>query len=291
MDARAASALLIVQLLFGAMPVVGKLAIGSFGPMGLAFFRMAGGALAFQALRALLRLPGVPLREQPAVLLCAILGISANQLLFLTGLSRTSATHAALLTTLIPVLTIGAAVMMGRERLHVRRVIGVAVALGGVGVLIVARDPSGASSLGGDLLVLANTCVYAFYLVLSRDLLERHPPLSVLAWLFTWGLLTALPFTGLPTLEGHSPQAWAAAGFVVLGPTIGSYWLNLYALRTVPASVVALFIYLQPVIAGLLALPLLGERPTPQLFAAAFLTFGGVWLATRPAPIPVAPRH
>jgi drug/metabolite transporter (DMT)-like permease len=106
----------------------------------------------------------------------------------------------------------------------------------------------------------------------------------VLPWLFTWGLLSAMPFTGLPTLTGHSAQAWAAVGFVVLGPTIGSYWLNLFALRTVPASVVALFIYLQPAIAAVLALPLLGERPTMRLLGAGVVTFAGVWIATRPPP-------
>ncbi len=281
-DAPALGALLVVQLLFGAMPVVGKLAIASFGPSGVAFFRMAGGMLAFQALRALLRLPGIPLRDQPAVALCAVLGVSANQLLFLNGLSRTSATHAALLTTTIPVLTMVVAALLGRERLHFRRVLGIVVALAGVLVLIAGRDPTGKASAFGDLLIFGNATVYAGYLVLSRDLLGRHAPLSVLAWLFTWGFVTALPFTGLPTLEGHAVDGWLAVGFIVLGPTIGSYWLNLHALRTVPASVVALFIYLQPPIAAALAVPLLDERPTLRLLAAAGLTFLGVWLATRP---------
>jgi drug/metabolite transporter (DMT)-like permease len=279
----ALSALLVVQLLFGAMPVVGKLAIGAFGPSGVAFLRMAGGMVAFQALRALLKLPGIPLRDQPAVALCAVLGISANQLLFLNGLSRTSATHAALLTTTIPVLTMLVAAVLGREKLHTRRVLGILVALGGVLVLIAGKDPTGRASVLGDLMIFGNAAVYAAYLILSRDLLARHAPLSVLAWLFTWGLLTALPFTGLPDLTGRTTEGWMAAGFIVLGPTIASYWLNLYALRTVPASVVALFIYLQPSIAAALAVPLLNERPTARLGVAAALTFAGVWLATRPA--------
>jgi len=283
--------LLAVQVLFGAMPVVGKVAIGAFGPTGVAFLRMASGMLVFQVLRAALRLPGIPLRDQPAVLLCAILGISANQLLFLNGLSRTSAIHAALLTTTIPVLTMVAAAVLGRERLQGRRSAGVAVALAGVLVLVAGKDPTGRASVLGDIMIFGNASVYAAYLVLSRDLLARHSPLSVLPSLFTWGWITALPFTGFPLLTGHTQEGWLAAAFIVLGPTIGTYWLNLYALRTVPSSVVALFIYLQPPIAAALAIPLLHERPTARLGAAAVLTFAGVWLATRPVPTITSPRE
>lgn len=285
-DTRALTALVVVQLLFGGMPVFGKLAVAGFGAGGVAILRMAGGAIAFHALRAALRLPGIPLRDQPAVILCAVLGISANQLLFLHGLARTSATHAALLTTTIPVLTMAVAALIGRERLDTRRVVGIGVALAGVVVLVAGRDPEGHASLVGDLMILANASVYAGYLVLSRDLLGRYAPLSVLPWLFTWGLVTALPFTGPPDLSGASTGAWLAVTFVVLGPTIASYWLNLYALRTVSASVVALFVYLQPSIATVLAVPILGERPGARLFISAGITFAGVWLATRPTPAP-----
>jgi drug/metabolite transporter (DMT)-like permease len=276
-------ALLVVQLLFGAMPVAGKVAIGSFGPPSVAFFRMATGAALFQVLRVGLRQAPIPWSDQPKLLLCGILGISANQLLFLHGLSLTSATHAAVLTTTIPVLTLVASAVLGRERLIPRKILGILLALGGVLYLLAGRDPTGHASLLGDLFVFANATVYAFYLVLSRDLLARHSPLSVLAWIFTWGLLTALPFTGLPVLEGHPSAAWAAVAFIVIGPTIGSYWLNLYALQTVPASVVAVFIYLQPSIAAVLAVPLLGEQPTVRLLVSAVLSFIGVFVATRPA--------
>lgn len=280
-ETSALAALLGVQLLFGAMPVVGKLAIAGFGPSDVAFLRMFGAALAFHAARHALGLPRIPLREQPVLVLLAILGISANQLLFLHGLARTSASHAALLTTAIPVLTLLVAAALGRERLSVRRVVGIAVALAGVLVLVLGTDPTGRATLFGDALILANTSVYAAYLVLSRDVLERWPPLSVLPWLFSWGLLTGLPFIGVPDLAGRPLDAWLAVAFIVLGPTIGSYALNLYALRTVPASVVALFIYLQPSIAAVLAIPLLDERPTARLLVSGALSFGGVWLATR----------
>lgn len=277
----ALGALLGVQLLFGTLPVVAKVAFGELGASGVAFLRMAGGAAVFWAAARATRAPRLPWRAQPMVLLCALLGVSGNQLLFLYGLARTSATHAALITTTIPVLTMIAAAALGRERIDRRRGVGIATALAGVLILLLGKEATGSATLTGDLMIVANASIYAVYLVLSKDLLLRWSPLSVLPSLFGWGLLTALPVTGLPHTEGVSAAAWLAGAYIVLGPTVGTYGLNLYALRRVPASVVALFIYLQPFVAGALAWPMLDERPTMRMLAAAAVTFTGVGIAVR----------
>ncbi len=277
----ALAALLAVQALFGSLPVVAKIAFQGFGAMGVAAWRIGGAALVFAIWARIARAPSLPWREQPFVLMCAVLGVSGNQLLFLAGLARTSATHASLLTTTIPVLTLLVAVGLGRERLSLRQVVGVALALGGVVGLLAMRDTTGASTLQGDLLILANASIYSVYLVLSRDLLARHAPTTVLPWLFGWGFLTALPFTGLPPVHVEGARAWVTLGYIVLGCTVGTYGLNLYALRTLPSSTVATLIYLQPFVATALAWPVLGEVPGGTMVIAGLVTFLGVGLATR----------
>lgn len=276
-----AAALLLVQLLFGAFPVVAKLAFPSFGPGGVSFMRIAGGALFFQAVRLATREAAVPWREQPRFALCAALGIASNQLLFLYGLQRTSAMHAALLITTVPVATMAAAALLGRERLTQRRLLGMAIAAIGAALLISGRDLGGTASALGDAMVLANAAVYGIYLVLSRDLLVRHPPLTAIAWFFTWGVPMVLPIAGLPSPWGHTSGEWLAVTFIVLGPTIGTYWLNLIALRRTPASVVALFIYVQPVITAVLAVHFLGEALTARTLLTGLMSFAGVFIATR----------
>jgi drug/metabolite transporter (DMT)-like permease len=57
--------------------------------------------------------------------------------------------------------------------------------------------------------------------------------------------------------------------------------LNYWALARVDSSVVALFIYLQPLVASTLAVALLGERPDFHVFAGAVLIFSGVYLSVR----------
>lgn len=276
----ALAALLVVQLLFGSMPVVGKLALPAFGAAGVVFFRIGGAAVAFLLARRALGAPPVPRADLPRLLLCTALGITGNQLLFMHGLARTSTAHAALVTATIPALTWVAAVVLGHERLDRRRLAGLAVAFAGVATLVTERDPAGTASAVGDLLILANATVYSFYLVLSRDLVARLPALTVLSGLFGWGFVGLVPFSGLPWPEAATPAAWAAMAYLVVGPTIGTYGLNLYALRHVPASAVAVFIYLQPVIAAALAVPVLGEVPSARALGAAAVVFAGVALAT-----------
>lgn len=281
--------LLVVQLFFGSLPVMGKLAIPAFGAGGVAFFRIAGGAVVFQLLR--MGGPSVPWREQPKILLCAILGIAGNQLLFLYGLQYTRAVNATLIITLVPVLTYAVALLFGMERWVWRRVAGIGVGLAGV-ALLVAGDVGG-GELIGDLLILGNTTAYALYLVISRPLLERLSPLTVVAWLFTWSVPITLVVVGLPTLPAWDAVAgvgaqmevpvWATMIYIIAGPTVGAYYLNLYALRAVPSSTVALFIYLQPFVTTALSIPLLGEIPGPRTLICAVISFVGVWLATRPA--------
>ncbi len=285
---RALLALFVVQLLFGGMPVVGKLAIPTFGPEGVVFARIGGAAIAFALTRRSMRLPAVVGPDRLRLIACSALGVVFNQLLFVNGLARTTASHAALLTTTIPAITLGISIIIGMERLTVRRALGLVVAGTGAAALILAREGPTASgstaSAFGDSLIVCNATVYSLYLVLSRPLLARHHGISVLSGLFGWGAVLVLPFavgpilSQLPVIETATAANWAALAFLVLGPTIGAYGLNLYALRTVSPSTVAFWIYVQPPVAAALAIPLLGERPTIMLFVAGALTFLGMWI-------------
>jgi len=289
----ALGALAVVQLLFGAMPVLGKLALPAFGAGGVVIVRIGGAAVAFTLARLYLCIPNVTRADLPRLIGCAVLGVVSNQLLFMNGLARTSAAHAALLTTTIPAITLLISIAFGMERATGRRIFGILVAGTGAALLILSRETLAAGQVApteseiatsriGDALILCNSTVYSFYLVLSRPLLARHHAVSVLSGLFGVGFVLALPFTGLPLAALHDPSvsvwSWVALGCMVLGPTIGAYSLNLLALRVVPPSTVALWIYAQPVVAAALAVPLLGEQVTQTMVFSGALTFLGMWL-------------
>lgn len=287
---RAHGALLVVQVFFGLFPLFGTLSMREFSPWALACWRVGVGAAAIGALAfAVHGRDFWPKRaDLPLLALCGWLGVAANQALFLVGLERSSATHAGLVMCLIPVFTFLVALGLRQERLEPRRAVGVALALlAAVGWFLWEEPLVARRHLLGDLLMVANTLCYAFYLVLSRPLVRRIPPLVVLAWIYLASALL-LPFA-LPFVElvpaGVSAHGWLSLAYVLVFPTFLAYLLNLYALARVRASTTAVYVYIQPLIAATSGALVLGERPTPALALAAAGIFAGIWLvARRPAP-------
>jgi drug/metabolite transporter (DMT)-like permease len=284
-------ALLFVQLFFGTLPVLGKIAMRELAPFTLAAVRGVFGALLLSiAARALAGpAPRQSPRDRLEIAFLALFGIVANQVLFISGLHRTTATHATLLVATVPVFTVVIGLLMRRERPSSRRLLGIPIAFGGVVFLL---DPAGLSfgsaTLVGDLLVTANSAAYAFFLVRARDVLARRSALSFVAQAFRYGavpiVLIALPdLVRLHPADLSARTVAAAAGVVLLG-TVGAYALNAWALARTGASTTALFIYIQPLFAGALAFFALGELPSPRLFGAAALIFTGVAFAIWPSP-------
>ena len=287
--ARAVAALLAVQVLFGLLPVAGKAAFLHIAPVHLLAARTGGAALVLLALHPLLVRDPVPRSETPRILLLALLGVVLNQGLFLLGLSLTTATHATLVITTIPVFTYAIAVLLGKEALGPRRATGIALALLGVVYLIglsgLEADPRRAL---GDLLVAGNSLSFGAFLVLSKPLAERYDAFSLTTAVFLAGAALFVPLgllAGLPAAVAAAPSSllWVL-GFIVLGPTVGTYVLNATALRSVPASTVAVFIYLQPIVTAVTAAWLIDEPVTWRLLPAAVLVFLGVWLVARRRP-------
>lgn len=274
------------QLLFGLFPVVGTLAFGVGGvdPLGLGTWRIVLGALVLGSLAvARFGRRALPRRQDvPRVLACALLGVALNQGLFLTGLSLSSPMNAGLVLCLTPVFTYGFAVALRQEELVGRRALGIGVALVGVLPLVFPDGVGGVGEHGlGNLFMVGNAASYSLYLVLGKPLLQRYPALAVTAWAYI-GSLVAVPFFAWGArLVPTSNTAWAAVAYVVIGPTILGYLLNLFGLARVRASTTAVWIYTQPVIAAVGAWWVFSERPGLGMAAAALALFVGIALVAR----------
>jgi drug/metabolite transporter (DMT)-like permease len=144
-------------------------------------------------------------------------------------------------------------------------------------------------------LTLVNAMSYAFFLVISKRLLARVDPLGATAVLLSFGSLGIL-LVGGTEVVGFSPaevpaRVWALGAYIVVFPTALAYLLQYWALARAGSYLVALFIYLQPLIATALSAILLGERIGAGVVAGGALIFVGVYLALRPGkagPEPVA---
>lgn len=280
-------ALLLVQAIFGLHYVAAKIVLEAIPPLAWASIRVSAAAAVLLALSALL---GRSLRFEPRDLgrlaAYALLGIAINQVCFVEGLHRTTPTHSSLINATIPVGTLALAVLLRRETADRWKLLAIAVSLAGVLLVVL---PSGAatssSAFAGDLLTLANGASYALFLVLSRRLLARSDPLAATTILLCFGAVQVL-VVGAPALASFSarsvaPSIWLLAALIVLLATVLTYFLNYWALARVESSFVALFIYVQPILAASLSAMVLGERPGGRVLAGGALVFAGVALALR----------
>src|SRR5690606_9318311 len=110
-------ALITVQVLFGLWPVAGSAVLGVLSPQALIGFRLFLGApcLLLVARLSAARGPRVTRADLPTLFGLAILGITANQILFVEGLKRAGPINASVLLLIIPAVTLLVATVLGRE--------------------------------------------------------------------------------------------------------------------------------------------------------------------------------
>jgi drug/metabolite transporter (DMT)-like permease len=269
--------LALVQLFFATLAIAGKIALRELSSPALVLARVGGAALVFFAIHRLTTNEKIRDRRDYFLLaLYSVLGVSLNQLLYLAGLARTTATTAQMFIVAGPAITLAVAMMRGVERGTPLKWTGIVLAASGA-LTLVAAVP--ANNRLGNLFILTNVVIYSVYLVLTRGLVRRYHPLTVITWIFAFGAILLVPIGAVPLIREFpelSVQGWLAVVWIIALPTVAAYYLNVWALLHVESSVVSTFVYLQPVLTALMAIPILGERPAARLIPSAVLIGVGV---------------
>ena len=286
-NAGAHLALILVQLLFATWPVVGKLTLQTVPSIALVGFRI-GGACFILILLARIRgtLRPIERKDWPLLIASSALGVVFNQWLFVKGLSLTTAINSSLIATSIPVATLLIAIFLGTDRATWRRFVGIGLAAAGVLYLIGPnRGEFSIANRIGDLLVVASALCYGCYIAVSKEIVKKYGPLNLITWTFIVGAIAAIP-AGLLSLSqialsSISLSVWVEIAYIIAFPTAAAYFLNAWALARVSPSTVAVYIYLQPLIAFVLAPLVLGEALGIRAIVSTLLIFAGVFLVTR----------
>lgn len=284
---RVVAALTVIQIFFGVHYLAGKVVLREIPPRAWAVLRVAAAALLLLGLARALgrRFPRAP-RDLALLALFSLFGVAINQVCFVEGLSRTTAIHSAIINTLIPAWTLVFAVALGRESMTPRKAASLVLAVAGV-LLVIRPERASFSSATfvGDILTMVNSMSYSFFLVVSKRTMHRVDALAATALMFAFGTIPIALFGG-SALAGFdfgtvSATAWFWAAFIVVLPTAGAYVLISWTLARAEASLVALFVYMQPVIATILGITFEHETLTARTVAGALLIFAGVYLAIR----------
>jgi len=188
--------LLAVQITFATLPVSAKIAFGSFSPESIVFLRIAGAGLLFGLIYLTRQYEPIRhIKDLATFALLAIFGVLGNQLLFLKGVSMSTAVNASLLIATIPAFTLIIAAILGKEQMTGIKIGGILVSFFGVSLLFPLSEFQLSGHFLGNLLIVINALLYSIFLVTSRSILKRYRPLTVITFVFLCGCVEMLPFT------------------------------------------------------------------------------------------------
>jgi len=224
---------------------------------------------------ALLRHRQALWRGLPTLLPLAVLGMGVAVAPQYIGAQSTSATNIALIFSCSPILVALLEAIIWRKPLSPLRAAGLALALGGVLVVLTRGDAWALARLAfgqGDLGVLLAATGWALYTVLQKRLAQPAVPDGArLAAMMLGGAIALAPFAGIEAATGATPP-WsdprlaAVLLFLAVVPSLGAYYVYGRLISRAGPATAGLSMFLVPVYAALLAWPLLGEAP--QLFHA-----------------------
>ena len=253
-DSKAHLSLLFVNILYGASHVLAKGVMPNYlSPNVFILMRVLGAALLFWLLMLINRREKIQVKDFGRLILCGLFGVAINQLCFFHGLNLSSSINSGIIMAVNPIMVLLLSFLLLKDKPSLLNSVG--ILLGAVGaILLTWRGSSGSTdSWIGDILLFINAMSYAIYLVIAKPLMQRYNPLTVITWVFSFGLLFVLAFP--PTIQDllqtnlEIPAfIWLKIAYVVVGVTFLTYLLTMYGLKYLSPSVSSAYIYTQPIL-------------------------------------------
>ena len=259
---------------------------GYLEPFAFILIRAIGATLLFWVV-SLFFSERVENKDKLKLLLCGIFGVAANQLLFFKGLDQTTRINAAIIMVASPIIVALLSAVLIKEKPSATRIVGILLGLTGACFIILQGESNNqGASLIGNLLIVLNATSYGLYLVLVKPLMKKYSPITVVKWVFTFGLIIVTPFglTEIDTIVWEMPNdILLKVGFVVIFTTFFTYLFNIYGVKRVSPTVVSSYIYLQPILTSIIAAFSGTETITIMMVISSIIIFIGVYLVSKPS--------
>ena len=292
--------LVLVNMMWAFQYTGARIATRKLGPITVTFLPMAMATTLLGVLLVWKRSTkeGGPSRERGGFgrqffefVALGIGGCFVGQFCLTSGVSRSLASNAAVITLVIPVLTAFFATLLVGEKMSRLLWVSFALAIGGV-LLVSDLDWRTVhifrgKYLAGNALVLVGCFGSAFYNAFSKRLLRAFTPLEVLVYSYIVADLALL--VAMLALEPLSWKrlawlglaVWLSLGMIALLCLTSAMLLFFWVIQRIDLTHAALSIYLLPVFGVLISTLTLREKVRWQLLAGGFLVFLGAFLATK----------
>jgi len=278
-------------LIYGLNHTIAKVIMPDYiGAYGFIMLRILGAGLLFWMLTPFLPKEKIQSEDYLRLFFGALLGMCINMLMFFKGLSLSTPINSGVIITITPIMVLLLSYFFLRESIGWRKTVGILIGFAGaLGLtLFGSKTQQNAPNIPlGNTLFLINSTSYAAYLIVIKPLTQKYHTITLMKWMFLLGLLLSAPVT----FSEFSSVQWTSLpfdvvwrmGFVIVGTSFLTYLFNVYALKSLPATTVGAFIYLQPLITIIFAVLTGNDFLDTNKVLATILIFTGVYLVTQKA--------
>ncbi len=279
--------ILLATIFFGVnIPVVKLLIPKWMTAVDVTLWRVIGGCVLMWIASVFVKTSRVEKHDMMRLALGGALGLFSFLYLFNLSLRYGNPVDISIIMTLPPVFVLLIGVIFQHQRPDLLELLGVIVSFAGALIVILMQQGghAGSDNLLGDLLAVASTICYAFYLVITEGPSKKYRPVNMLRWVFLFASIPALCFVWqMPQAQiFHTDSAtpWLLIGFVLLGPTFLSYFLISPAIKLIGSELVSIYQYFLPVVAVIASVWMgIATIQWPQIVAMAVI-IGGMALTT-----------
>jgi len=281
-------AVLGANIIFGLNYVIAKGIMPHWmEPRAIIFLRVTGATAAFWLVEMFTSREKVARKDLKRMFILAIFGVAVNQILFFEGLNLTTPINASIIMVGTPILVLLMSRFVIGDKISGRKLLGIILGFSGAAFLILRNGHLTLSSdtTLGNLLVLINAASYGLFLVMVKPLMSKYRPLTVMKWVFTFGLIFVIPVSIGEVIHTNFSiiplNIWFSILYVVIFTTIFAYFLNNYSLQKISPSANSSYMYLQPILASLVAIFAGKDKLTMTEIIASLLIFTGVFFVNK----------
>lgn len=248
----------LATVFFGVnIPVVKILIPHWMTSMDVTVVRIVGGCVLIWLASLFMKSDRIERHDYLRIILGGALGLFMFMFLFNKALAYADPIDVSIIMTFPPVFVILIGIIFQHKRTSWLEIGGVVVGFIGAFLVIVTQHAGekGTDNILGDLLALASTLCYAFYLVILEGPTHRYRPIPLLRWVFLAAAVPALcllrTFPEAPIFHTSYWLPWACIAFVLICPTFLSYFLVNPAIKLIGSELVSMYQYLVPVVAAI----------------------------------------
>ena len=257
------------------------------GSSGFIMLRLLGATSIFWIISLFTPKEKIEKKDFFRIFFASILGMCINMLAFFRGLEISTPINSGVIITLSPVLVLILSYFFLKEKITIKKILGILIGFSGAVFLILNTSKTGINAPNiplGNSFFLLNASAYAGYLIIVKPLTKKYSLFTLMKWLFLIGLILSAPLTYDQFIKVNwSELPWFAIwrmGYVVIGTTFLTYLFNIYALKTLSPTTVGSFIYLQPIITIIFALITANDTLDSTKLLSCLLVFIGVYLVS-----------